>query len=179
MKITSWIAAGALLALPAPAAATVIDVGAHGFEVSSTVAISAPPEKVYAALVRIDRWWSDGHSYSGNAANMRLDPHAGGCFCERLTDGGSVEHARVVMAQPGRTLRLRGALGPLQAEGADGALTWTLAMGKDGTQLTQTYVVGGHVRGEIGRWAGQVNLVLDEQLRRLERLVEQGAPEAR
>ena len=49
-----------------------------------------------------------------------MELHAGGCFCERLKDGGSVQLLQVVYAAPGEGLRLRGALGPLQTEASTG-----------------------------------------------------------
>lgn len=176
MKIGPQIALACLaLAYGASAGARVVATTPQGFEVSATTTIAASPAEVYAALVQINRWWNGEHSYSGDAANMSLDPRAGGCFCERLADGGSIEHMRVVYAQPGKALRLRGALGPLQAEGVDGALTWTLAPHGAGTIVTQHYVVGGYVRNGIDKFAPIVNQVLGEQLGRLKGLIETGA----
>ena len=57
---------------------------------------------------------------------------------ERLKDGGSVQLLQVVYAAPGEGLRLRGALGPLQTEGVDGTLSWTLKAVEGGTSLTQS-----------------------------------------
>src|SRR3546814_10432451 len=81
---------------------------------------------IYRLLSQPGRWWNGAHSYSGSAANLRLEPVAGGCFCEALPgeEGrvGSVEHARVIHAAPDRQLRLSGALGPLPAEAGTGTL---------------------------------------------------------
>ena len=79
---------------------------------------------------------------------------------------------RVVYAAPGVGLRLRGALGPLQAEGVDGALSWTLAPVEGDTNVTQSYVVGGYIRGGMEPWAPRVDRALDEQLQRLKNFVE-------
>src|SRR3546814_9802807 len=38
----------------------------------------------YRLLSQPGRWWNGAHSYSGSAANLRLEPVAGGCFCEAL-----------------------------------------------------------------------------------------------
>ncbi|MBV8120544.1 MAG: hypothetical protein JO081_11490, partial [Alphaproteobacteria bacterium] len=108
------------------APAEVKSVTSNGFEVVDTTMIQAPAERVYAALGEIGRWWSSAHTYSHDASNLSIDLRAGGCFCERLNDGGLVQHMSVVYAAPGHGLRLRGALGPLQMEGVDGALSWTL-----------------------------------------------------
>jgi len=94
--------------LPAALAAAVVEVTDHGFLVRQEATVAAPPDSVYAALIRVDRWWSPDHTWSGDAANLFLEPRAGGMFGERLPGGGSVEHLRVVRAEPGRRLVLRG-----------------------------------------------------------------------
>lgn len=163
------ISACALLGtLAAPAMAEVRSATPAGFEVESKAVVSAPPAEAYAALTRIGAWWDSAHTYSGKAANMTLDARPGGCFCETMPKGdGAIEHMRVVYVQPGRTLRLQGGLGPLQAEGVAGTLTWSLNPVPGGTEIVQTYVVGGYVRGGIQRMAPIVDQVLSQQLSRL------------
>jgi uncharacterized protein YndB with AHSA1/START domain len=160
------------LAVAGPAAAEVKSAASNGFEVASMVTISAPTDRVYSALGEIGRWWSSSHTFSRDSANLSLELRAGGCFCERLKDGGSVTHMVVVYAAPGAGLRLRGALGPLQAEGVDGALSWTLKPAEGGTSVTQSYVVGGYIRDGMEPWPPRVDRVLDEQLQRLKSFVE-------
>lgn len=150
----------------APAEVRASSVGGFALENRATVAVS--PAEAYAALGRVGRWWSSAHTYSGDAANMTLDLRVDGCFCERIpADGGAIEHGRVVYARPGQTLRLQAALGPLQAEGVTGALTWSLRAVEGGTEITQTYVVGGYMRGGLEAVAPLVDQVMAEQLRRL------------
>src|SRR5271166_4401642 len=84
-----------------PALAEVKSVTSNGFEVASAATISAPPDRVYAALGDIGRWWSPSHTFSRDAANLSIELRAGGCFCEKLKNGGSVEHLTVVYAAPG------------------------------------------------------------------------------
>jgi hypothetical protein len=64
------------------------------------------------------------HTFSGNAHNLSIEEKAMGCFCEKLPDGGGVSHMEVVYFAPGKTLRLSGALGPLNTWAApvDGVL---------------------------------------------------------
>ena len=166
----------ALAAIAAPAGAAIIDVQLNGFEVATTVHIDAPPAKVYAALVHIGRWWDPVHSFSHDPANLSIDPVAGGCFCERLANGGSVAFGRVVFVAPDAALRLQTALGPLQSTGADGHLTFDLKAKDGGTDLTETYDVGGYAKGGFVGWATPVDRVLGEQMARLKRFVETGAP---
>lgn len=155
----------ALTAAPAAAEVTLSD---QGFATRNSVTVAAPPQAVWEALIAPPRYWNPEHSYSGVAANFTLEPRAGGCFCEALADGGSIEHMRVVLVMPRRTLRLVGGLGPLQSEGAAGALTWQLAPAEGGgTRITQTYVVGGYLTLDRAATAPIVDRVLREQLERL------------
>src|SRR5271169_2213683 len=105
------------LAWPVVASAEVVAVSGNGFTVRETAEIAATPDKVYEALVRPQDWWSSDHTFSGSAANLSLDANAGGCFCETVPNSGTVKHQEVVLAAPGKTLVMRGALGPLQATG--------------------------------------------------------------
>jgi len=160
-----------------PAAAAVVDAQPGGFEVKTTIAIAASPDAVYAALVQPGRWWSSQHTYSHDARNLTLEPLAGGCWCEALPGGGSVQHMRVVYADPGKMLRAVGGLGPLQGMGVQGALTWTLASGPaGGTVVTQAYDVGGYAPGGLAALAPIVDGVLGEQLARLKAYVETARP---
>ena len=76
--------------------AAVTDMASNGFTLVQSAEIAAPPDKIYAALIQPSRWWSSDHTFSGNAANLSLDARAGGCFCETLPGGGSVQHLAVV-----------------------------------------------------------------------------------
>jgi uncharacterized protein YndB with AHSA1/START domain len=130
----------ALFFCTAPAAAEVTQASASGFATRDRVTVSAPAEDVWAALIEPARWWNGSHSWSGDAANLSLEPRAGGCFCERLPPGGamaegSVQHMTVVHAAPGRLLRLTGALGPLQSEALTGTLSISLEAAEGGTAM--------------------------------------------
>jgi uncharacterized protein YndB with AHSA1/START domain len=146
MLIRGLVPLAFVLAVAGPASAEVKSATPTGFEVVTMTTISAPADRVYAALGEVGRWWSPSHTFSRDAGNLSMELRAGGCFCERLKDGGSVQHLQVVYAAPGEGLRLRGALGPLQTEGVDGTLSWTLKPVEGGTSLTQSYVVGGYIR---------------------------------
>jgi uncharacterized protein YndB with AHSA1/START domain len=168
----------ALLFTPAdPAGATVVDVASNGFVVQVTAHVAAPTGKVYAALISPARWWSSDHTFSGDAVNLTLDPRAGGCWCEKLSGGGSAQHLTVVYVEPGKALRLRGALGPFQALGVDGAMSWVLKPAGNGTELSLTYTLGGYHKDGFEQWSKGVDGVLTEQVARLQRLVETGSPD--
>ncbi len=158
------------------ARADVVDVSPTGFQSSVAVHIGAPPDRVYAALVLPSKWWNSDHTFSGSAINLALEAKAGGCFCETLPNGGSVEHQRVVSVIPGKLLRMRGALGPFQGSGVDGVLTWSLAPSGSGTDLTVTNDIGGHMKAGFGDWPAKADAMISEQVARLKKFVETGAP---
>lgn len=163
-----------LLALPATAQAS-----PHGFTVRHEAVIGAPSAEVYRSLVEgIGEWWNPSHTFSGDSKNLSIDARLGGCFCETFPDGGGVEHLRVVYLDPGKLLRLSGALGPLQAGGVTGSLTWKLTDGGDSTTVEVTYVVGGFMEVGLDRIAPAVRGVIGEQLSRLKLFVETGKPTA-
>ena len=170
----NWIwALGAMAALAgSPALGAVTASGPAGFTVTETAHIAAAPDKVFATLITPARWWSPDHTYSHDAANLSLEARAGGCWCERLPGGGSAEHLRVVYLAPGKTLRLRGGLGPLQAMAADGVLTWTLAAAADGTDVKVSYAVFGDPAAGLPALVGPVDNVLGQQVVRLKAAAE-------
>jgi uncharacterized protein YndB with AHSA1/START domain len=162
-----------------PGRAVVSNVAANGFTVTLEAAVAAPRDRVYRALVgNVGAWWSSDHTFSGDSKNLSIEARPGGCFCERLPDGGGVEHLRVVFVKPGEMLRLTGALGPLQPSALAGSMTWTLMPAGSGTNVTLSYAVGGFRDGGFADIAPAVDGVLSEQLQRLKRFVETGKPTA-
>jgi len=145
-----------------------------GFVVIFRHPVNASPEQVWQALTQLPRWWSDDHTYSGQAARMNLDAQAGGCWCERWGEGNSVEHGRVLHALPPRSLRLRSALGPLQELPVDGVLTFSVLTQETQTVLRLTYRVAGASDAGLDKLAPQVDRVLGQQFRRLIRFAETG-----
>jgi uncharacterized protein YndB with AHSA1/START domain len=158
--------------------AEVPDVAANGFTVQIDTHIAAPPDKVYAALIEPAAWWGADHTFSRDAKNLHLQAKAGGCWCERLPNGGSVLHLTVVYVDPGKALRLRGALGPFQGLGGDGALTWKLkpAAG-EGTDVSTTYAFSGYNKDGFASLSKAADGVLTEQMGRLKKLIETRSPD--
>ena len=162
-----------LLIAPIGAAAEVVDRAPGGFTSRTTVTIEASPERAFRALVdEVGSWWSKGHTWSGDAANLRLNAQPGGCFCEMLSDGGAVVHAVVNHVVPGQLLRLSGALGPLQEHAIAGTLTFRFDKAAQGTTAIVTYRVAGYFPGGIDKLAGPVDSVIGEQLQRLKEYLE-------
>lgn len=169
--------AAALLATASPAVAAVEDSTPSGFTVRNRAVVAAPPVETWAMLGRIGDWWSDEHSYSGKAANMRLELEAGGCFCETVParfggPAGGVEHGRVLTVLPYEFLVLDAPLGPLQTQAMLGRLSWTLRGVEGGTEVTQTFVAAGYVKDGADKLAPLVDKVLGQQLEALKRRLE-------
>jgi hypothetical protein len=158
------------------AAAEVVSVAGNGFEIRESAHTTASSDKVYAALLLPAHWWGSAHTFSGSAANLVLDARAGGCWCETLPGGGSVEHLRVVYVSPGKTLRLRGALGPFQGLAVDGVMTWSVKSVADGTDVSFAYSVGGYAKDGFDEWSKLADHMLGEQMDRFKKLVDESAP---
>lgn len=168
------VAGASLFALVAPVAAEVTESSADHFVTRNTATVKAAPKAAWLTLIEPGSWWDDQHTWSGSATNMSLVPQGGGCFCERIpeNDGasevglaGSAQHMTVVMAEPMKVLRMRGALGPLQSEPVDGVLTVTMQPVKDGgTKIVWEYVVAGHLRYPAETISKAVDGVMSQQL---------------
>jgi hypothetical protein len=139
--------------------------------------IAAKSFEVYAALLQVRSWWDPEHTFSGDAHNMSLDARAGGCFCERLADQGSVQHMDRRIRRRGARTTDAGALGPLQTVVASGSMAWKLFPEANGTRLELTYNVGGYRPGGLAELATPVDSVLRAQLLCLKSFVETGKPE--
>ncbi len=147
------------------ALAAVTTAGPGGFLVTHEVVVERTPVEAWSALVDVGSWWHEDHTWSGNAANLTLDPRPGGCFCEAMPNDGGVRHMAVEHVAPGELLRMTGGLGPLQALPVQGVLTWTLAPEGEGTRVTMTYTVGGWAPGGgLDQWASPVDQVLGLQI---------------
>ena len=167
----------AVALLSTPLFAEVTSVGPNGFAVKHDVPVKAAPGIVYDALtVKVGSWWNPAHTYSHDSRNLSIAAVPGGCFCERFPDSGGVQHMTVVYASPGKALRMAGALGPLQASGLAGSMTWELAKSETGTQLVVTYVVGGYMAGGFEKIAPAVDAVVGDQAGRLRTFLETGSP---
>jgi hypothetical protein len=165
-------AALAALLISGIASAEIVSAGANGFEVKETVHVSASADKAFAALLQPSRWWSSEHTFSGSAANMTLDARAGGCWCESLPGGGSVQHLQVVFVSPGTVLRLRGALGPFQGLAVDGVMTWTVKPGANGNDISVSYAIGGYSKDGFDNLSKAADQVLGLQAERLRKLID-------
>jgi hypothetical protein len=151
----------------------VLDAAPGGFTISYQTEISAARIDVYnAAVNNVGDWWSDDHTYTGNAGNMYIEAKTQGCFCEKLGDSGGVVHLIVTFADPGEMLRLTGGLGPLGLMGVNGNMTWEFTDSEEGTIVTLNYALGGYMAGGLDSIAEAVDGVLVEQMTSLKAFVE-------
>jgi uncharacterized protein YndB with AHSA1/START domain len=167
----------ALLVLAGTSGQSAPEVTSTGFLVKLEASINAPAAKVYEALIeQIGSWWNPDHTYSHDAKNLSIDPRPGGCFCEKLPNGGGVEHLRVVYIAAPQLVRFSGTLGPLQASGLAGSMTWKLNGSAKNTRVQLSYSVGGFIDGGFEKIAPAVESMLSDQLNRLKLFVETGKP---
>lgn len=172
----------ATVVVPAAARADVTEQTDRGFVSRNVVVMAGSPAAVWKRLVAPAGWWSSDHTFSGDAANLTIDPVAGGCFCEKLpaddaeaskpgaAPRGGVEHMRVVYVDHAKALRMIGALGPLQSEAVSATLTVTLKPVEGGTRVIFEYVVGGYMRYPSDKIANAVDVVMGNQLLSLAKL---------
>jgi hypothetical protein len=120
-------------------------------------------------------WGGSDHTFSGNAANLSIDATPGGCWCEKLANGGGVRHLTVVYADPGKLIRFSGGLGPLQDMAVNGAMQWTFKEAAGQTTIEVTYKVGGYAPGGLEPLSKAVDGVLASQVLRLKALID-GSP---
>jgi uncharacterized protein YndB with AHSA1/START domain len=166
-KTASWWLGCLASLLTHDAWAGVKETSAQGFTVETVILAEAKPVRVYADLLQPQLWWHPDHTWSGSARNLKIEARAGGCFCEKLAGGGSVQHGRVLFVKPGALLRIDGALGPLQDLAVTGILTFTLAPDAGGTRITMSYRVSGALTMDAAKLAPLVDSVMTQQLQRL------------
>lgn len=180
MRFTFAAAVFAALMVAGPARADVASSSASSFLIQAEAEVATTPENAWRAVTRPGQWWNGAHTYSGDAANIRVDLRAGGCWCERWGRDQSVEHGRVVMVmehEGTRTLRYVAPLGPLQELAVNAVLTYTVTPHANGAKITMTYRVSGDPGLNLAEVAPFVDAVLMEQFGRLSRYSASGSPE--
>ena len=157
------------LGLPFVAQAEVVSATSDHFTLKLEATSDLSPEDVWARLIVPADWWLGDHSYSGDAANMSLDPVAGGTWREDWA-GGAVWHGTVLQAQPNKVLSLSAPFGPLQ--GMAVRSVWTISLTPDdagGTKIRFDHVTNGSAASNLHEIAPAVDFVKSEALKSLAR----------
>lgn len=152
--------AAAALSFAVSSQAEVSSASEHGFQIKLEQPFSGTAEQGYQRFVNeVGDWWLDDHTWFGDAANLRIEATAGGCFCE-IDDERQALHMQVAYVDPGKSLRLTGGLGPLQTLGMNGTMTVSFSDGK----IQLGYIVGGYPTTDFTKLAPIVDSVLQQQL---------------
>lgn len=159
-------AALAALTLTTAASAKVVEQSATGFTLQYEAEVAADPKTAYDAFVAIGKWWDKEHTYSGDSANLSIDMRPGGCWCEKLPDGGFVAHKSVAQGIPAKSIMLKGGLGPLAFMAVEGTMVLNFKAQGAGTLVKMTYVIGGHDPKDFKEIAAPVDTVLAEAFKR-------------
>jgi hypothetical protein len=148
---------------PLIAEAAVRDATPAGFTVENSQVVPVDAATAWQALVAdVDRWWPRDHVW-WEGSTLRIEPRAGGCFCE-VAGERQAWHMSVVFVDPARTLRMTGGLGPLQGMGLHGALEWRFEPAGEGTRITLWYRAGGYAPDDLSKFAPVVDGVQGVQL---------------
>jgi hypothetical protein len=152
---------------PGTSVAAVVDSSSYGFTVRYEQTLPLTADTLFVIFHRdVDKWWDPDHTWSGNAANLSIEPFANGCFCEKLSNGGSVRHMNVIFSDPGKVLRMEGGLGPLQQFAVNGVMTLEIKPDSTQTRVSLTYSLGGYIPGGAAKFAPLVDQVLGVQFKR-------------
>jgi hypothetical protein len=138
----------------------------NGFEVREAVTLVVPPDDAFSSFQEVGSWWDPQHTYSGKAENLSLNLVPGGCFCERFSKGGGIEHLHVTYVEPGSRAVLSGSLGPLLYEATTGVMDVQVKKVAGGAQVVLDYKVAGFAKGGAAKLAPAVDQVLAAQLKR-------------
>lgn len=162
--ILAVVLAMVMLQASGHARAEIKDQAANGFTVENSQWVPTTPAQTWRGLVQdVGVWWPADHTWWGDASKLRIDPRAGGCFCE-IDGERQAWHMTVVFADPDQLLRMTGGLGPLQGMGLTGALEWRLSAENQGTRITLWYRAGGYTPEDLRPLAKVVDKVQAQQL---------------
>jgi hypothetical protein len=147
--------------------AAVVDSTKIGFTVKHEKNVLLDPVSLFNVFCKdIGQWWDPSHTWSGKSENLYIQAYTGGGFGEQMESGRSVRHMDVIFIDPGKLLRMSGALGPLQQFAVTGVLSLEFKKAGDSTHVSLTYAVGGYIPGGVSKFAVIVDKVLGIQFER-------------
>lgn len=180
-----------------PVVAKIDNQGKQHFVVKHEFMVEQSLNVVFERFKQVSKWWEGEHSFSGNAANLYFDFDKERCFCEKMPNGGFVEHLQVIHVSDQKKVVFSGGLGPLQEHAVSGKLIWRFTEHEKAVQdnaehgnakqgnteqesakqsnqvkVSVEYRVFGHVVGGMEQWPKAVDFVLGVQVKRLKGLLE-------
>lgn len=172
MHVIARIAAFLLALLPMEEAASKSKQWSTvGLTIENTAWVDADPQAVWKAFVEdADKWWPDEEAWRGrgSAAQRAIVP---------LASRRWVSNLHVLSVEPGRLMRLRDDVGPLQGMGEQhGALEWCFAEENGGTRITLRYGTHDYLPDDISELATAVDEVQADRLRGLAQYLRSGGP---
>jgi uncharacterized protein YndB with AHSA1/START domain len=167
MKLFRLFLPTTCLVLAAPMLhADIVSSGPDHYVLRMEARSELPPDQLWKRLVDPASWWHPDHSYSGDAANLSLDPVAGGAWREDWA-GGSVVHGEVLYAAPPFQLRLDAPFGPLQGMAVDVVWTISIVADGDGSMVSFEEIGNGSSASGLTQLAPAVDGVKQQALERL------------
>lgn len=161
LAIAAALAAGACTF---SANAEVKETTPSGFTIENSQVVSVDAATAWKALVEdVDLWWPKDHTWWGKDSTLRIEPRAGGCFCESAGERQAL-HMTVTFVDPGSLMRMTGGLGPLQGMGLHGAMEWRLQPAEGGTKITLWYRAGGYTPDDLSKFVKVIDQVQALQL---------------
>lgn len=155
-----------LLLIPIFSNADVIKSDASGFIIEIEKEVPVSQMNSYQQFLNIGQWWSNEHTWFGEAKNLYIEPRVNGCFCE-VNGEQQASHMTVSYIEPNKEIRMRGGLGPLQMLALTGAMSWKFeALTKNTSRITFYYKVSGSPSDNLDKLAPIVNKVQSLQLNR-------------
>ncbi len=170
MLRSALIGAALTLLAAAPASAEIVSRSENAFTLRFALGLEAAREDIVAAVADIPAWWDPSHTYTGDGANLSFAFEPGGCWCERMTDGTTFEHARIVSITEEEVV-MNAPLGPLNGKATRADLTFDAGPENMGALVTMEFVVEGP---GVGAFAEPVHNVMQQGWTRYIRWIEYG-----
>ena len=172
MKVFGLLLANlVLIAMPTMLQAKIASQSEQHFVVSHKFESKKSVETVYKTFTNVSSWWEASHTFDGKAENLYFDFDQQRCFCEKVANGGFVQHLAAIHVQPMKKVVFSGGLGPLQDQAVSGKLLWTFEQTDNGVKVNVEYRVYGMIVDGMGKWPEAVDFVLGTQVKKLASLL--------
>ena len=153
--------------------AEVLSSSKNGFSIQIEVIANTSQKRAYKQFLKVGQWWNSEHTWFGESKYLKISPTVGGCFCEK-NGNKQATHMTVSYVNPNNEIRMTGGLGPLQAMGLHGGMTWKFdEIEPNKTKITHTYNVSGYSKDGLTALAPIVDSVQKIQVNSLAKLLNQ------